>query len=93
VIAGTEGVHRGAVSPDGKWLAFLAAHGSDELHEDLKKVRENPRTKDLPVLLATASSISLASVPRASGFLRKPYSRGVLFAMLKQLLEHRPAKT
>jgi Tol biopolymer transport system component len=38
VIAGTEGVHRGAISPDGKWLAFLTAHGSDEAHEDLKKV-------------------------------------------------------
>ena len=57
--------------------------------EVLRRVRENPRLKDLPVLLATASSISLDSVPRASGFLRKPYAREVLFAMLKQMLEHR----
>jgi CheY-like chemotaxis protein len=54
----------------------------------LQRVRENPRLKDLPVLLATASSIALESVPRASGFLRKPYPREVLFAMLKRLLEH-----
>lgn len=74
---------------------ILLDYGMPEVggEQVLQKVRENPRTKDLPVLLATASSISLASVPRASGFLRKPYSRGVLFAMLKQLLEHRPAKT
>ena len=57
--------------------------------EVLRRVRENPRLADLPVLMATASSISLASVPRASGFLRKPYAREVLFAMLKQMLEHR----
>jgi len=57
----------------------------------LQRVRENPRLKDLPVLLATASSITLENVPRASGFLRKPYAREVLFAMLKQMLEHRTA--
>lgn len=55
----------------------------------LQKVRENPRLRDLPVLLATAASISLESVPRASGFLRKPYSREVLFAMIRQMLEHK----
>jgi len=55
----------------------------------LQRVRENPRLKNLPVLLATASSIALDAVPRASGFLRKPYPREVLFAMIKQMLEHR----
>jgi CheY-like chemotaxis protein len=55
----------------------------------LQRVRENPRLRDLPVLLATAASISLESVPRASGFLRKPYSREVLFAMIRQMLEHK----
>jgi CheY-like chemotaxis protein len=54
----------------------------------LQRVRENPRLADLPVLLATASSISLESVPRASGFLRKPYPRQVLFAMIEQMLAH-----
>ena len=58
--------------------------------EVLQLMRENPRLRDLPVLLATASSIELESVPRASGFLRKPYPREVLFAMIAQLLEHRP---
>jgi CheY-like chemotaxis protein len=57
--------------------------------EVLRRMRENPRLRDVPVLLATAASISLDSVPRASGFLRKPYAREVLFAMLKQMLEHR----
>lgn len=56
----------------------------------LARIRGDPRLEKLPVLLATASSIDLASLPRASGFLRKPYAREVLFAMLAQLLEKRP---
>lgn len=55
----------------------------------LALVRENPRLENLPVLLATASTIDLKRVPRASGVLRKPYPREVLFAMLSQLLERR----
>ncbi len=56
----------------------------------LARVRSNPRLENLPVLLATASTIDLKRVPRASGVLRKPYPREVLFAMLSQLLERRP---
>jgi CheY-like chemotaxis protein len=55
----------------------------------LRRVRSDPRTKDLPVLLATASTIDLERIPKASGVLRKPYPREVLFAMLSQLLERR----
>jgi CheY-like chemotaxis protein len=53
-------------------------------------VRADPRTQDMPVLLATASTIDLERIPKASGVLRKPYPREVLFAMLAQLLERRP---
>ncbi len=58
----------------------------------LRRVRADPRTKDLPVLLATASTIDLERIPKASGVLRKPYPREVLFAMLSQLLERRRAE-
>jgi CheY-like chemotaxis protein len=58
----------------------------------LHRVRANPRLARLPILLATASSIDLSRVPRASGVLRKPYPREVLFAMLAQLLERRVEK-
>lgn len=57
--------------------------------EVLARLRESPRLRDLPVLVATASSIDLERVPRASGLLRKPYPREVLFAMLRQMLEHK----
>ncbi|MBK7877197.1 MAG: response regulator [Planctomycetes bacterium] len=56
----------------------------------LAAIRADPRLARLPVLLATASSIQLEQMQRASGFLRKPYAREVLFAMLAQLLEERP---
>jgi CheY-like chemotaxis protein len=57
--------------------------------EVLASLRTNPRLSSVPVLVATASSIDLERVPRASGLLRKPYPREVLFAMLRQLLEHK----
>ena len=54
--------------------------------EVLRRLRADERLRDLPVLLATASEIDLDTMPRVAGFLRKPYSREVLFAMLKTLL-------
>lgn len=54
--------------------------------EVLQRMRANPRTRELPVLLATAASIDLARVGRVSGLLRKPYPRAVLYALLERLL-------
>ena len=55
--------------------------------EVLRRMRADPRLRELPVLLATASAIDLDTMPRVAGFLRKPYPREVLFAMLDSLLE------
>jgi CheY-like chemotaxis protein len=55
--------------------------------EVLSRLRSDPRTADLPVLMATASSIELSRLRRVSGLLHKPYSRDVLFAMIARLLE------
>lgn len=60
--------------------------------EVLRRLRQDPRTENLPVLLTTASSIELKDVQRASGLLRKPYAREVLFAMLGQLLPQSRAR-
>jgi CheY-like chemotaxis protein len=54
--------------------------------EVLRRLRADERTESLPVLLTTASSIELGELQRASGLLRKPYPREVLFAMLARLL-------
>ena len=55
--------------------------------EVLRRMRADRRLRELPVLLATASAIDLDTMPRVAGFLRKPYPREVLFAMLDSLLE------
>ena len=54
--------------------------------EVLRRLRRDPRTADLPVLLATASQIDLSRLRRVSGLLRKPYARHVLFEMIERLL-------
>jgi CheY-like chemotaxis protein len=54
--------------------------------EVLARMRADPRLAELPVLFATASSIELERLERASGFLRKPYPRQVLFALLERLV-------
>ena len=58
--------------------------------EVLSRLRERPRSAELPVLMATASDIDLARLRRVSGFLRKPYSRQVLLGMIARLLQDRP---
>lgn len=57
--------------------------------EVLARMRADPRLADVAVLMATASSIDLARLQRISGFLRKPYPRDVLFAMISRLLAER----
>jgi CheY-like chemotaxis protein len=52
----------------------------------MTRLRADPRFADLPILLATATSIDLSTIQRASGLLRKPYPREVLFAMIRELL-------
>lgn len=54
--------------------------------EVLERLRTHERTADLPVLLATASSIDLGRMQRISGLLRKPYPRELLFKMIDELL-------
>ncbi len=55
--------------------------------EVLRRMRRDPRTANLPVLLATASQIDLSRLRRVSGLLRKPYPRHVLFDMIERLLD------
>lgn len=60
-------------------------------HEVLDRIRSHAEWSTLPVLLATASEISLAEIQRVSGLLRKPYPREVLFKMVEQLMRCDPA--
>ena len=52
-----------------------------------EKLKEDPKTAKIPVLLATRSQVDLASLTYADGFLVKPYRQDVLFSLVKKLLE------
>lgn len=54
--------------------------------EVMRLLRADPRTQDVPLLLATASDIDLGTLQRASGLLRKPYPRAMLVGMIDRLL-------
>ncbi len=56
--------------------------------EVLACLRADPRTKRLPVLMATAADIELERLQNASALLRKPYPRHVLFELIARLLDH-----
>lgn len=59
--------------------------------EVISALRANPATKDIPVLLATASRIAVEDVQKAEGFLAKPYGEELLYAMVQRLLpQHHP---
>lgn len=53
----------------------------------LQAVRGDPALADLPVLMATASSIQLERLGPINAFLRKPYPRKLLFATIAQLTQ------
>ncbi len=55
--------------------------------EVLARMRAEPRTAELPVLLATAAAVDLERMPDVSGVLHKPYPRQVLFELVARLLE------
>ncbi|MDE0903686.1 MAG: response regulator [Planctomycetota bacterium] len=52
----------------------------------LEQLRSDPRTKDLKVLLATATNIELQMLQRCNALLKKPYPRQMLFDLIDQLL-------
>ncbi len=58
----------------------------------LAQVRADPALNDLPVLMATASSIQLERLGPINGFLHKPYPRRLLFKTIAQLTL-RPARS
>lgn len=54
--------------------------------EVMRRLRADPRTARVPLLLATASEIDLETIRRASGVLRKPYPRALLCRVIDRLL-------
>lgn len=57
--------------------------------EVIAALRANVVTRDIPVLLCTASKISMQDIHEADGFLAKPYSEGLLYKMVNHVIEAR----
>ena len=55
--------------------------------EVIDALRSNVVTRDIPVLLCTASKISMKEVHAADGFLAKPYSEGLLYKMVSHVID------
>lgn len=54
--------------------------------EVIDALRAGSATREIPVLLTTASRISVTDVQKAEGFLAKPYGEELLYAMVQRLL-------
>lgn len=57
--------------------------------EVIEALRADPATAGIPVLLTTASRISLAEIARADGFLAKPFHAELLYEVVHRLLGKR----
>ena len=49
-------------------------------------LKADPRTRSIPVLLATAGQVDLSTLTYADGFLVKPYRQDILFSLVRKLL-------
>ncbi|MHC5062855.1 MAG: response regulator [Planctomycetota bacterium] len=52
-------------------------------------LREDESTRNIPVLLCTASKISLGDIDKADGFLTKPYQEELLYKMVDRVISHK----
>ncbi|MCC6783057.1 MAG: response regulator [Planctomycetes bacterium] len=52
----------------------------------IAELRADPATRTVPVLLCTASKVSVQEMRKADGFLAKPYQESLLYEMVDRLL-------
>ena len=56
--------------------------------EVIARLRSNPATQGIPVILASAAKVSMADIRRADGFLAKPFQESLLHDMIDRVLRH-----
>jgi CheY-like chemotaxis protein len=54
--------------------------------EVIAALRASPETRDIPVLLCTASRIGVEEIRLADGFLAKPYTEDLLYEMVHRVM-------
>ena len=55
----------------------------------IAKLRSDPGTADLPILLNSAARVSMADIKKADGFLSKPFPEKLLYEMMDRVLTTR----
>ena len=56
--------------------------------EVIARLRANPVTQGIPVILSSAARVSMADIRRADGFLAKPFQESLLHDMIDRVLRH-----
>jgi CheY-like chemotaxis protein len=54
--------------------------------EVIGALRARPETRDIPVLLCTASKIGVGDIRKADGFLAKPFQEDLLYAVVQRII-------
>ena len=54
--------------------------------EVIQRLRQDEATQGIPVLLTTASRVTMEEIARAEGFLAKPFSESLLYEVVGRLL-------
>ena len=58
----------------------------------IARLRADPATRDVPILLNSAARMTLADVQQADGFLAKPFPEPLLFEMIDRVLRTREVR-
>lgn len=58
----------------------------------IERLRADPATQNIPVLLNSAARVSIADIKRADGFLAKPFPEALLHEMIDRVLRAREVK-
>lgn len=61
-------------------------------YEVCRKIRRNPATRELPILLATSGPGEMIYTLDANGFLAKPFQRNILLTFVSHMLKSKPRK-
>jgi CheY-like chemotaxis protein len=56
--------------------------------EVIRRLRNQPLTQGIPILLTSAGKVSLADIRSADGFLQKPFQEALLYEMVRRVLQN-----
>jgi len=92
VRSGQEALNEITASPPDLVLLDIEMAGMDG-YEVCRRIRRNPRTRELPILLATSGPGEMIYTLDADGFLAKPFHRDILLTFVSHVLQSKQRKS